>query len=236
MALVDNLAEFWNYEANSTGSKVGITGTDTGTPTYVSGSGKIGNGVLLTTSQSILEADNAAYDSADNLSFSFWFKTTAPASGNQAGIQRGYGGGAGVVVWDMYMPASTHKWIVTFFDSAGNNMVGLTTTAAQNDGVFRHMVVTFSRSGGVNTGKLYINGILNDTQTLGGGALSATSTAGISVGVRSGVTNFAGSIDLFGIWTRTLAQADVDELYNSGSGLEYPFSVAASTQGLLMMM
>ena len=220
-SIEDNLIEFWNFEANSTGSVLGITGTDTGSPTYSVGNGKINNGVGLTTSQSIVLADNAGYDSANNLSFSLWFKTSANPT-NQAGIQRGYGGGAGTVVWDMYMPGSTGKWIVTFFDSAGANMVGLTSSTAINDGVYRHIVVTFSRSGATNTGKLYINGVLEDTKTLGEGALAGSITAGISVGVRSGVTNFAGSMDSFGYWTRTLTQADVDYLYNAGTGLQYP--------------
>lgn len=223
-----SLAEFWNFESNSTGSKVGIIGTDTGTPTYSSGNGKVGNGVGLTTADSISLADSSRYDSTNNLSFSFWFKTTANPT-NQAGVQRGYVSPpvAGTVVWDMYMPGATGKWIVTFFDSAGNNMVGLTTANAINDGNWHHICATFERSGTTNTGKLYIDNNLDDNQTLGQGALAATSTATISVGVRAGVTNFAGSIDLLGVWTRTLSATDVSNLYNSNSGMAYKFSSPA---------
>jgi len=50
----------------------------------------------------------------------------------------------------------------------------------------------------------------------------------------AGYDKFYGLIDEFGIWSRVLTQAEITNLYNSGSGLAYPFtgSAGAYTQTL----
>ena len=61
--------------------------------------------------------------------------------------------------------------------------------------------------------KVYFNGSLNASATNGLGNPT------INIG-GTGNENFIGSVDAVGIWNRALSDAEVAELYNSGTGLE----------------
>ena len=106
--------------------------------------------------------------------------------------------------------------------------VGSTTLAT---GQWYHIIVTKTSN---NIPKIYLNGVL-ETMTNGGGAipqsLNPAYDANLNIpklgaeyenGVWSGYLN--GKIDAFSTWTKELSQDEVTQLYNSGTGAQYPFT------------
>lgn len=79
-----------------------------------------------------------------------------------------------------------------------------------------HIMVTHDGS----TTKLYMDnverGSVSRTNNLG--------TAFLSVGTWDGIQDFNGDVDEVAVWNRVLTSAERAELYNSGSGFQYPFS------------
>ncbi len=69
-----------------------------------------------------------------------------------------------------------------------------------------------------NTVKFYRNGKYISSMTISGSDNLSLSQIGFKG------RSFKGTIDELGIWNRALTDADVSRLYNSGSGLSYPFS------------
>jgi len=71
---------------------------------------------------------------------------------------------------------------------------------------------------------LWFNGVLNSTRTISG---LLEDGLGMAIGSSSdtkhynSVYMFNGSIDEVGIWNRTLSASEINELYNSGDGLNY---------------
>jgi hypothetical protein len=85
---------------------------------------------------------------------------------------------------------------------------------------FAHIVVVVNRS--TEKTQLYGNGILqNDDDISGMGSLS--NSVAFSLASRDGGALMTGLIDEVGIWKRVLTPEEITDLYNSGSGLTYPF-------------
>jgi hypothetical protein len=71
---------------------------------------------------------------------------------------------------------------------------------------------------------VYVDGVLEGDCSFTG-TLSAHSTKGISLGARNYADRFYdGLIDEVGIWNRVLTSDEISDLYNSGTGLSYPFT------------
>ena len=87
------------------------------------------------------------------------------------------------------------------------------------------MLTAVVTSGGGVT--LYYDGTSETTGSTG--SLSAASVT-IAIGNRAdGARQYIGRIDEVGAWSRALSSTEVSQLYNSGVGLQYPFTVAAPT-------
>ena len=68
-----------------------------------------------------------------------------------------------------------------------------------------------------------VNNGTQDTLSFGGGT-SPTGTATLYIGkYTTAATHWDGRIDAVGLWKRTLSATEITELYNAGSGVEYPF-------------
>jgi hypothetical protein len=80
-----------------------------------------------------------------------------------------------------------------------------------------HWIVNFTSASSVD---IYRNGVL--ATSVSGSALFAR--AGLQLGCRGAGENcFDGAMDEVGIWKRVLTSGEISDLYNSGSGLSYPF-------------
>jgi hypothetical protein len=101
------------------------------------------------------------------------------------------------------------------YDSANSYSLPSLATLGINSITWTHIAATF-RSSGVTT---WIDGVeVSGTTSTAGGL------GGNFIGGRNSGNYFAGDTDEFGCWDREFTDTDVLPLYNSGSGLSYPFS------------
>ena len=103
-----------------------------------------------------------------------------------------------------------------FFFDGGNALV--TTTSVITVNAWNHVICVYN---GASQVKFYVNGNLVGTSTASWtDAGGATSTF---IGSYAGAAYFFnGSIDEVGAWSRAITATEVTELYNSGSGKQYP--------------
>lgn len=105
----------------------------------------------------------------------------------------------------------------------GGELLTIQTSANVCDGVFRLFTFTWNGTTGANAGKLYINGVLNN-QATATQLETDTPLHNLIIGDDPSASNFTGNLDELGIWNRALTQAEITELYNSASGITFPFN------------
>ena len=191
---------------------------NTGATTYVSS--KINNGALFNnTSTKYLWINNSlTFTSTGTRTWSCWVNVSSFAAD-------GY-------ILDNLMSDTSKRFILySGSDSkihmfANGNEV---TTGVLSTGTW--YFVTCTQNG--STFELFLNGTSQGTTTLGG--LSYT-TSKFWVG-QSYATggNGRSTIDEIGLWRRKLTSSEITQLYNSGSGLQYPFTVTTQSYGALLL-
>ncbi|MBN3036181.1 MAG: hypothetical protein JW861_11390 [Bacteroidales bacterium] len=87
-----------------------------------------------------------------------------------------------------------------------------------DDGNWHHIVVTYNSEG--HKIRTYLDGnfVIEDSSYL----LNTGDQMGFSIGIGS-QGNYIGLIDEVGLWSRPLTDDEVQELFNNGNGLPYPF-------------
>ena len=220
--LLTDLLAYWPLDetsgsaADSSGN--GYTGTLSGTISQGTG-GKLGTCYNF-------EADSSGYINFGNtlgslfdlqdVSVSCWINIESQPS-NRAVI----GTWNGDNCWMVYTTASEVVAVVNY----GSGNVQTVSNSALSTGVWHHIIYTADRDGYTH---LYIDGaVQNDSDNISAGSAANLSTTNqLNVGTwGDGYTDacFDGKLDEIGIWTRVLTADEVSELYNSGSGLAYPF-------------
>lgn len=219
MALTDNLVSFWNLE--NVNDSVGSNNlTNNNTATFVAG--KVNNAVDLELSSqqslTIADASQTGLDITGDLSISFWWK---PETNNVfqwlvskyllAGNQRSYG---------IYFDGTNSLNFASSSDGTSGNTVDQGKTFTPSNGTWYHIVITYATSGTVTT---YVNGSSLGTNT-GYKTSIFNGSAEFAIG-RGNLDSWTdGVIDAVGIWSRTIDSSEVTTLYNSGNGVQYPFS------------
>lgn len=250
MALTDNLNAYYKFDESSgdAADALGVnTLTNNNSTAY--GAGIINNGADLErlTPNYFSHTDAAAFDFSGDMSLSVWLKVEgAPAAGEQMIIIGKDANGAD----------NTRSYTFGYNNSGGTKMFAATLFptgysypsywSATKDydlgtGTFHHVVITISIAAANNSkGILYIDGASQGNFTLidGTGATSIQNSASdFQVGYESFQGAFDGIMDELGLWSRTLTSGEVTTLYNSGAGLQYPFTTppaAGSSLGLLL--
>ena len=84
-------------------------------------------------------------------------------------------------------------------------------------------LVGIAQSG--STYSIYVDGVLDNTVTQGNPTDYQTTSIGGAIGYdpRLNSSYFSGAIDEVGIWNTRLSAADFANLYNAGTGKQYPF-------------
>jgi large repetitive protein len=80
--------------------------------------------------------------------------------------------------------------------------------------------------------RLYLNGTLvaGPTAYSGNGASAGINTSRVGYcGTVDAAAYMDGKIDIAAVWNVALSQAEITELYNAGTGLEYPFTSTATS-------
>ena len=226
--LLTNLLAYWDFE-ESTGNLIDEVNSypllPYASPTY-SATGIITNAV------SVSRASNQrfyAYSDLGNMynaigyndvSCSVWIKITGDTT-----VQRGVVALRGNYYIFIYLDTSNKFRVST-------NITGTTGYAISNDvmstDTWYHIVYLFDRN---STLRFYINGVLQ-TSTFDISGASATSIQwyeeeGFTILGNFGISStyaFTGIIDELAVYNRTLTVSEIQQLYNSGNGLAYPFN------------
>jgi hypothetical protein len=153
-----------------------------------------------------------------DISISAWIKPVSYGSG-------GYTDLAGSV-FDFRSSAGTGEWLLIFNDAGKlivwQNGVAYTSTTTISLNTWTNIII--SRKSG--TTSFYINGSLNGTFADTENFQSQSFTFGGPVDNPSDpdFLHYNGNIDEVGVWNRALSASEVTLLYNSGTGLTYPFN------------
>ena len=141
--------------------------------------------------------------------------------------------------WNDGVTAGAHLWIAVSFAGLGGPgslyaslIAGTTnTTVATGPGVIRagvwqHVAFAYDRASGM--GRLYLNGTEVASRALGN--ITAQTALPLRIGRRPnfGAETFAGKIDELSLYNRALSSAEVQAIYNAGSGGKSPLLVAGS--------
>jgi len=227
MALIDNLVSYWKLDeasgnaADSVGSN---TLTNTGTVAFAAG--KINNGVTLVrgNSKSLAIAD-ASQTGLDLLSTDFtlqaWVKPSSAPTGVKYQIINKYQGGVSEAYELSYRDDSGMKVNWQMVNGGTSDYIVWATDLGT--GTFKHLVLVFDSANTEVT--LYVDGSAVSTQQTNCSTPQNT-TVPFAIGADSSISTigFNGMIDEVGVWTRKLTSTEVTSLYNSGNGLQYPFS------------
>lgn len=222
MALTDGLQAYWELEEAS-GTRADSVGaldlTDNNTVT--SGTGKVGTCALFTcaNSERLSVADAAAIDIDDGWSVQYWINIASGQVGGAGDYQYVYAKRVGETGVQDFIQNDAGTWYL-YVGTGTTAFGGTKVNVALSVDTWYHVVIYYNGA----SSKVYINGSSNSVSLNG----ITTNAATLLVGGSTSTDAWAGSIDEFGIWNRELTQTDVDNLYNSGSGLAYPLTVGAS--------
>ncbi len=216
-ALIDNNVAYWKFEEASGNfldevasldlTNFGVDYQATGIIDYC-GDWELGNTDYASAGSS------SVISIAGDMSISFWIKPESHTS----------------TAWIIADWITSYRNYLIYLETDGKlvfvNGNGLSSqdtviqsTTAMDDGTWYHVVLV--RDAGNNLGYIYVNtSSTSGTINYNGG----TTSTDINIGASSvPSSHYDGLIDEIGVWDRVLSPAEVAELYNSGSGLTYPF-------------
>lgn len=229
MALTDNIISYWKLDESSgnaaDSTPTGNTLTNVNTVAFVPA--KIANGGDFERSSAeyfqITDAAQTGLDFSDALTFSCWMNAESFDAGTEAtfiskrlgaGNQRSYHWKIGVAGSGLGL-----LWYTDGSSIGGNLSVAWTPSTS----TYYHVAVTKSGT----TVKFYVDGAQLGTDQTGSNATIFNGTAPFDVGAFStDAQYFDGILDEVGVWNRALSGAEIAQLYNSGTGLTYPFAAA----------
>lgn len=223
-ALTDSLVSYYKLDessgnaSDSTANALTLTNTSV---TYTTG--KINNGATLSGAAGARLVSSAAnFDNLTEFTYATWIKITTNRANN-------------------FVISKNDKW--TRLNLSGTVEGNIATTATSpssittntlSTGTWYYIVFTYSDSGDRKI-HIYIDGTeaTYATQLVGTGTLISDSASDFVVGNYTGSTlNFAGMEDEVGIWSRALTSTEVTTLYNSGTGIQYPFTSVSTPSTL----
>ena len=222
MALTTNLVNYWKLDESSgdaADSVASNTLMNRGTVTYVSG--KINNGASTVDHTSRFRMTSQPTTGSSDISVSMWL--------NWAGV------GSYALTWGVnsntqgvIFGTSGHYTSASAYGAASSS----TGTVAIDDGNWHHIVYVYDHTTGFKT---YVDGSTD------GGTYAYTSLSVNSGGIGyvsgafwnglspdpGGDNGLTAIFDEIGVWSRVLNSTEVSQLYNSGNGLQYPFTLVS---------
>lgn len=248
-ALDDNITAYWKFDENTGTSLNDEVGTADGTfngttgSQWTSGCGiNSGLNFVETSSNWVSLASNPLSSNPTAFSVQAWIYLTSDENASIVDSRAYEGAPAHVSGFtlsycsDGFGIGANTKSINVTIGTNSDNSIFTTPANSISLNTCYHIVLTHSDG---TTPKVYINGT-SQTMThtdIGQGGTTPTINWGSShepgIGQDSQAYNaglyWEGKIDEPAIWTRAITGAEVTSLYNSGTGLQYPFSSAAPT-------
>lgn len=214
--LLDGLMGYWKLDESS-GNAVDSSGNGyTGTSSNITynASGKISRCYTFNGSTSKVVLGNIIKPTTA-LSFSVWTK-----DGGQSTERH--------IISNTIYDTAWRGWRFTRYSdqaagvllSSGTNNLDVTFGTTLSNDNWYHIVFTWNGT----TAYVYINNVRNSGWSWSY-TISYATTHNLTFGANdSGSQVYDGEIDELGIWNRALTDSEATYLYNSGSGLTYPFS------------
>lgn len=205
----NGLVAYWSFNNSNANDPVGGFNATSTSVTYSAGNGLVGVGAG-SASGSKITLPNPGPQQPNNVTWTYalWIKNATAVIWGALFVQTT---GLGIFV---NKPAAS-----SFIYWYGTGSADTTVIAA---GTWTFVVAEYStQSPGNVTVAYYINGALSTTQT--GAAVAGLSWTSATMLNDSGGEQFTGSMDEVGIWNRALTSTEISQLYNSGTGLTYPF-------------
>ena len=201
MSLATNLQAFYKLSDLTDSSGSNLTLTNNGGVSF--SSGKIGNAASFNGSNNL---ERAPFNLGQNFSVSFWANPTDILDYSFLVLQ-----------YQGFCVYTRSNGAIECGDGATWNFT--TAPGIAESGVWKHYCLSVSNG----VGSLYVNNTL-EANSAGSPPLDLTDTGdhpfGISGDSQSGGQAGVKQIDAVGVWSRALTEAEVTELYNSGTGLE----------------
>ena len=231
MALADNIVGYWKMDGDSTDAVGSEDGADTSV-TYDNAYGIINQGVKIENTIATSPATHYITFSptapgTGSFSISLWVYMLSIDANTQSPFSWEKNGVTGRPVTAIYLTNSYISWNV--LDNTANDKT-LTYTDTIAAKTWYHLVLT--RDATSKEINLYINGTSEVTETPAGNA-NINISSELDVGRRYNSSYpakqhpFRGYIEEMGYWSRALSASEISQLYNSGSGLQYPFSASS---------
>ena len=232
MALTDNIISYWKLEeASGTRYDAVVASANdlTDNNTVGQGTGIIGYGADL-------ERDNTEYFSrtdasfagfpTGSFSFSMWVKAESdPADGYDYGLVGKYAGSPNRSLYITYGQYTSKYYLGIAISSNGTTYgTNLDTLGLGSyrlvPGTWYHLAFVLTAS---SRCEIFVNGVsvVNTTSSVVSGMFN--NAEDFRLGTYDGANGFDGLLDEVGLWNRQLTDAEITSLYNSGSGLQYPF-------------
>jgi len=220
MSLLTNLVSYYKMEGNSNDSVGSNNGTDSSI-SYSNSYGKINQGASFSGILSKINFGNvmgSTFTSAHTINM--WVKPTSFSTA--IGL---------LAKTDLNIPNPIDTAInntnnIIYYLGNGTATINNINTTSAGLSLDTYYMITFvySGSGGYTGMSIYLNGSTATTTGNTNGSISDSSN-NLMLGQRSDNTrNSNAQIDEVGVWSRALSGTEVSELYNSGTGLSYPFT------------
>ena len=194
--------------------------------------GKIGNAFTFDGVNDYVALPDNIFNFTGDFSASAWFYTPSAAYAH-SGIVGNYNWGT-KTGWGIY--TYQNRLYCEIYNSGG----GYSTVFIDNSvvGSWNHVTMVFKKGTGFY---LYMNGELKNSFTLTNNGNAGTSPVySATQKAYIGLLNYSGDwwyakngykIDGVNVWQRSISQDEITQLYNSGTGAQYPFTGTFSSAG-----
>ena len=211
------IAHAINADNTSISSTSSIGGGGAGGITY--GTGLINQSFVSNGVNSYIFYNTASLNFTNSFSASFWVKTTTSQVGTN-GLISSYDYTGANYGWVIGLtPADKVEF---FWNNTSDNVYTCSSSIISNQ--WNHVVVIWDK---VNTNwKVYVNNILdiNVTTAAANGIRYTNNEKSNICSIYSDASNsLNGSMDAIAMWNKVLTNSEVNELYNSGNGKQYPY-------------
>jgi hypothetical protein len=227
------LVSYWKLDESS-GNAVDSIGSVTGTNTGVDFSaGKINNGADFGGGTDKISLGNN-FNFSSSFSISLWFQITT-TSGELRLITKGDSAG-NQYQWGIQMNGSGNV-SPALWNGSGAGYLSFVGSSSISLNTWYHYVLTYNSSTTTLTG--YLNGSSDGSDNTTNGSWLTSGSANCLLGARADNDSpLTGRLDEVSIFNRALTATEVTELYNSGSGLQYPWEATPETNaaGFLMFI
>ncbi|NTW31492.1 MAG: LamG domain-containing protein [Bacteroidetes bacterium] len=216
--ILTNLLSYWKLDGNSNDA----VGSNSGSEVNISyNSGEINQGASFNGTSSNIPLGNGLNVSS-SITVSAWIKPGTMTNGNEYEIfakNNGVGPPTNSYTFSLTATGSSTAKFVWRISNGSLDCGYITPSAYSFSSNFVHVVFVYDKT----NYKTYINGSLWDTS--GSYTHNINQTTDIpNIGSIVGTYYFfTGAIDEVGIWSRAISSCEINQLYNNGAGLQYPF-------------